>query len=97
MAAYIVLLNYTDQGVKTVKQVPARVAAGRKAATKMGCKLVSYHMTLGPYDSVAVVDGKDDESVAAYVLAIAGQGNVGSVTMRAFNETEIKSIVAKMP
>jgi uncharacterized protein with GYD domain len=97
MATYIGLLNFTEQGIKTVKQLPARLTAGRKAATKYGCKIVSYHMTFGPYDAVVVVDGKDEESVAAFVLATAGVGNIGSTTMRAFNETEIKSIVAKLP
>lgn len=97
MATYIGLLNYTDQGLKTMKQVPSRLAAARKAATKYGCKLVSYHLTMGPYDAVAVIEGKDDESVAALVLATAAQGNLGSITMRAFNETEIRRIIRKLP
>ena len=97
MATYIGLLSYTEQGLKNMKQVPARLASARKAATKYGCKLVSYHMTFGPYDAVAVIEGKDEESVAALVLATAGQGNIGSLTMRAFNEAEIKRIIAKLP
>lgn len=97
MATYIGLLKYTDQGIKSVKQGPARLAAARKAAVKMGCKLVSFHLTFGPYDAVAVIEAKDDESVAALVLATAGQGNISSLTMRAFNETEFKSILAKLP
>lgn len=97
MATYIGLLKYTDQGIKSMKQSPARLAAARKAAVKMGCKLVSFHLTFGPYDAVAVIEAKDDESVAALVLATAGQGNISSLTMRAFNETEFKSILAKLP
>jgi uncharacterized protein with GYD domain len=97
MATYIGLINYTEQGIKTVKTVPARLAAARKAAARFGCKIVSYHLTFGPYDSVVVIDGKDDESVAAFVLATAGVGNIGTTTMRAFNETEIRRIMRKLP
>jgi uncharacterized protein with GYD domain len=97
MATYIGLLKYTDQGIKDTKGVPARLAAARKAALKMGCKIVSYHLTFGPYDAVVVAEANDDESMAALTLATAMQGNVGTLTMRAFNETELKSIIAKLP
>jgi uncharacterized protein with GYD domain len=97
MATYIGLLKYTDQGIKAAKQAPARVEAARQAAPKFGCKIVSYHLTFGPYDAVVVIEGQDDESVAALVLATAMQGNIGTLTMRAFNETELKSIVSKLP
>ena len=97
MATYIGLLKYTDQGIKDMKGAPARLAAAREAATKMGCKIVSWHLTFGPYDAVVVVEASDDESMAAFTLATAMQGNVGTLTMRAFNETELKSIIAKLP
>jgi uncharacterized protein with GYD domain len=97
MATYIGLLKYTDQGIKDIKGAPSRLASAKRAATKMGCKLVSYHLTFGPYDAVTVVDAKDDESMAAFILATASLGNVGTLTMRAFTETELKSIVAKLP
>jgi uncharacterized protein with GYD domain len=97
MATYIGLLKYTDQGIKDTKGAPARIAAAREAAPKMGCKIVSYHLTFGPYDAVVVLEATDDESLAAFVLATAMQGNVGTLTMRAFNETELKSIVSKLP
>ena len=97
MATYIGLLKYTDQGIKDIKGGPARLAAARRAATKLGCKIVSFHLTFGPYDAVTVVDAKDDESMAAFTLATATQGNVGTLTMRAFNETEYKAIIARLP
>ena len=94
---HISLLTYTDQGIKNAKQAPKRIAA-RKAAPDFGCKLVSCHPDGSvPYDAVAVVEGKNDESVAAFSLAIAGQGNVGTMSMRAFTETELKRIVRKLP
>jgi uncharacterized protein with GYD domain len=97
MATYIGLLKYTDQGIKSIKQAPARLTAARRAATKMGCKLVSFHLTFGPYDAVTIVDAKDDATMAAFTLATGSLGNVSTLTMRAFNETELKGILAKLP
>ncbi len=97
MATYIGLIKYTDQGIKNIKQGPKRVAAARLAASKYGCKLVSFHLTFGPYDAVIVVEAKDEDAVAAFTLATGSLGNVGTLTMRAFNETEFKRIVAKLP
>jgi uncharacterized protein with GYD domain len=96
MATYIGLLKYTDQGIKNIKGAPSRLASAKRAAAKMGCKLVSFHLTFGPYDAVTVIEAKDDASMAAFTLATASQGNVGTLTMRAFNETEYKSIIARL-
>ena len=97
MVTYIGLLKYTDQGIKSSKQAPKRLAAARKAAPEFGCKLVNFYLTFGPYDAVAIVEGKNDEAVAAFVLATASQGNIGTLTMRAFTEAELKRIVRKLP
>jgi uncharacterized protein with GYD domain len=97
MATYIELLKYTDQGIKDIKGGPSRLASAKRAATKMGCKIISFHLTFGPYDAVTVVDAKDDESMAAFTLATGRLGNVSTLTMRAFNETEYKAIISKLP
>jgi uncharacterized protein with GYD domain len=97
MATYIGLLKYTDQGIKGIKGAPSRLASAKRAAAKMGCKIVSFHLTFGPYDAVTVVDAKDDESMAAFTLATGSLGNVSTLTMRAFNETEYKAIISKLP
>jgi uncharacterized protein with GYD domain len=97
MATYIALLKYTDQGIKDIKGGPSRLASAKRAATKMGCKFVSFHLTFGPYDAITVVDAKDDEAMAAFTLATGSLGNVSTLTMRAFNETEYKAIVSKLP
>ncbi|MFO1311600.1 MAG: GYD domain-containing protein [Burkholderiales bacterium] len=41
MATYVVLANFTDQGVRNVKDSPYRLAAFRAMAGKMGVKMTS--------------------------------------------------------
>ena len=97
MATYITLINLTEQGVKTIKDLPARLAAGRKAMEANGGKLLQYYLTLGAQDAVVITELPDDETAASVVLQQAGLGNLRTTTMRAFTEAEIPGVLSKMP
>ena len=97
MATYITFINFTEQGIKTIKDLPARIAAGRQAFEANGGKLLNYYLTLGPQDAVVVYEFPDDETTASMALAQAGIGNLRTTTMRAFTEAEIPGILSKMP
>ena len=97
MATYITLINLTEQGVKTIKDLPARIAAGRQAMEANGGKLLQYYLTLGAQDAVVITELPDDETAASVALQQAGLGNLRTTTMRAFTEAEIPGILSKMP
>jgi uncharacterized protein with GYD domain len=97
MASYVLLMKLTEQGVRAVKEAPARIAAGTKGWEAMGGKTLSFHATMGPYDYVAVVDAPSDEVAAAYALTLASQGHVTTLSMKAFTVEQLGAIVAKMP
>ena len=97
MATYITLINLTEQGVKTIKDLPARLAAGRQAMEANGGKLLQYYLTLGAQDAVVITELPDDETAASVALQQAGLGNLRTTTMRAFTEAEIPGIPSKMP
>ena len=97
MPQYISLINYTEQGLKDMKNIPDRVAAARQAMQAAGGKLLSYHLTLGQYDGVVISEFPDDESATSLVLAIAAQGNIRTTTLKAFTEEEATRIVRNIP
>jgi len=97
MPQYISLINYTEQGVKDMKNITNRVAAARQAMQSAGGKLLSFHLTLGQYDAVVISEFPDDESATSMVLAIAAQGNLRTTTMRAFTEEEASRLVQNIP
>ena len=97
MATYITLINLTEQGVKTIKDLPARLAAGRQAMEANGGKLLQYYLTAGAQDAVVITELPDDETAASVALQQAGLGNLRTTTMRAFTEAEIPGILSKMP
>ena len=97
MATYITLINLTEQGVKTIKDLPVRLAAGRQAMEANGGKLLQYYLTLGAQDAVVITELPDDETAASVALQQAGLGNLRTTTMRAFTEAEIPGVLSKMP
>ena len=97
MATYITLINLTERGVKTIKDLTARLAAGRQAMEANGSKLLQYYLTLGAQDAVVITELPDDETAASVALQQAGLGNLRTTTMRAFTEAEIPGILSKMP
>ena len=97
MPTYISLVNYTDQGIQNIKNAPKRIRDFRKLIASMGGKLKSVHLTMGSYDLVVISEAPDDETITKATLTVAGQGNIRTTTMRAFDEAEMKKIVSSLP
>ncbi len=93
MATYILLVNWTDQGVRSVKDTVKRAKAFREVAQGMGATVGTVKWTLGAYDLVISVDCPDDETITRLGLALGVQGNVRTSTLRAFGEDEMERIV----
>lgn len=97
MPTYITLYNWTEQGIKSVKDAPARIKAVSKSAEAAGGKVLGVYLTMGKYDLVAISEAPDDETVAAALLAQGMMGNVRSTTLRAFTIDQFAAIVKKLP
>ena len=96
MAKYVSLLQFTDQGIRNVKDSIKRATAATAEAEKMGVKVTDAFWTMGAYDVVLLLDAPDDETISAFSLKIGSLGNVKSQTMRAFRREEMESILAKI-
>jgi uncharacterized protein with GYD domain len=96
MATYIVLANFTEQGIRNVKDSPQRADAFKEMAKKTGATVKDVFWTLGQYDAVAIVEAPDDVSATALGLSVAKLGNVRTQTLRAFSAAEMKNILGKV-
>jgi uncharacterized protein with GYD domain len=96
VATYVQLINFTEQGVKNIKESPARAAAFRKQVEGAGGKVREIYWTLGKYDGVLIFDAPDDETAAALMLSLAGKGNAKTHTLRAFDEKEFSAVLKKV-
>ena len=96
MAKYISLIQFTDQGIRNIKDTIKRGDAAVAEAEKLGVKITDKFWTMGAYDVVVLFDAPDDETISAFTLKIGSLGNVKSHTMRAFGQKEMESILAKI-
>jgi uncharacterized protein with GYD domain len=97
MPTYVVLMKLTDQGVKDIKNAPARIEAGIKAWEALGGKLIGFYSVMGEYDYVAVGEGPSDEVATTFALGLGSLGNVRTTTLRAYTAEEFAAIVKKLP
>jgi uncharacterized protein with GYD domain len=96
MPTYVTLIKWTDQGVRNAKDSIQRAGAFRSDLERRGGKLLSIYWTQGKYDIVTTIDAPDDQTAMAALLAVGGLGNVRTETLRAFNETEMQSVIQKL-
>ncbi len=96
MATYISLLNFTDQGIRNVKDAPQRFQMFKLMAEKLGVTVKSVYYTIGYYDIVLVLEGTD-EAVTTALLKVSSVGNVRTHTLRGFSVDEMQKRVSAMP
>ena len=96
MPRYVVLVNWTDQGIRNVKQTIERTDHGGEIAKKHGLKLEQAYWTVGAHDMVVIFEAPDDEAVSAHLLEISTLGNVRTTTLRAYDEEEMSGILRRL-
>ncbi len=96
MARYVVLFDWTDQGIRNAKDTVQRVNQARAAWEPRGVRIESIYWTLGDHDIVAVLDAPDDATLAASLLELAGAGNLRTKTLRAFDEGEMQAVLGQV-
>ncbi|WP_322014881.1 GYD domain-containing protein [Paraburkholderia sp. J12] len=97
MATYVVLSQFTDQGIRSIKNSPQRAGQVAEQAKSFGCEMKEIYWTLGQYDIVSIVEAPNDESLTAFGLALGAAGNIRTQTLRAFNKTDFAAIIGKLP
>jgi uncharacterized protein with GYD domain len=90
------LAQWTDQGMRQVKDSPKRVDAAKQALKEMGGEFKAFFMTMGDYDLAAIYEAPDDAVAARFTLMLGMLGNVRSTTLKAFPEAAYREIVASL-
>ena len=96
MATYVVLINWTELGIKNVRESPGRLDAAKKLLAGMGGRFEHFYMTMGDSDMVAICDIPDDDTAARFALQLGMQGSVRTRTMKAFSEEAYRKIVDRL-
>jgi len=96
MATYIVLGQFTDQGIKNVADTAKRAEALKEMARKAGAAIKEAYWTIGQYDIATIVEAPDDATLTALLLSVGKLGNVRTQTLRAFSASEIQGILGRV-
>ena len=96
MTTYIMLANWTDQGIQHVKDSPRRLDLAKKALKDMDGEFKSFFLTMGDYDIVAVYEARDDAVAARFNLQLGMLGNIRTHTLKAFPETAYREIIKSL-
>ena len=96
MATYVMLANFTEQGIRNVKESVKRAEAFKETAKAAGVTVKDLYWTLGQYDIVATAEAKDEMAITALGLTLAKAGNVRTQTLRAFDAKEMTAILGKV-
>ena len=95
MPHYIVLGNYTGQGIQNIKGSVKRDEDARRIIERAGGKAQLYY-TMGEYDFVVVMEMPSDESLLKFLLEIGQAGNVRTKTLKAWSEPEAHKVMSKL-
>jgi len=96
MPHYIVLGNYTEQGIRNVKASVKRDEEARRMIEQAGGKVQLYY-TLGEYDFVAILEMPSDENLLKFLLQVGTAGNVRTKTLKAWSESEAHRVMSQLP
>lgn len=97
MATYIVLGNYTDQGMRKLKQLAQLRQAGEQWAAAHGGRIISDYTTFGPYDFILTVELPSDEVALEGAFTFGSMGDLRTQTLRAFSAVEAEAVAQRIP
>jgi uncharacterized protein with GYD domain len=96
VATYIMLANWTDQGIKSAKESPRRLDAAKQVLKDLGGEFKSFYLTMGDYDIIAVLEAPDDATVAKFIPQTGMLGNIRTRTLKAFPEDAYRQLLSSM-
>jgi len=96
MPTYLSLINWTEQGIKNVKDSPKRLDAIKKSLKKIGGDVKAFYMLQGAHDAALIMEAPNDEALAKLLLKVGAAGNVRTTTMKAYPEAEYRKILAEL-
>jgi uncharacterized protein with GYD domain len=93
VSTYVMLVKWTDQGMRQVRDSPKRLDAAKNALKEMGGEFKAVYMTMGEYDLIGIYEAPDDAIAARFTLILGMLGNVRTTTLKAFPERAYREII----
>ena len=96
MPTFIIMMNWTEQGIRNVKDAPKRAAAAKETAKKLGVEIKQTYLTNGRFDLVSIVESPSGDNIAKFCMQIGALGNVRTSTVRAWSQDEYMKLISEL-
>ena len=96
MPTFIIMMNWTEQGIRNVKDAPKRAAAAKEMAKKVGVEIKQTYLTNGQFDLVSIVESASGDNVAKFCMQVGALGNVRTSTVRAWSQDEYMKLISEL-
>jgi uncharacterized protein with GYD domain len=75
MAIFILLARLTPEGVRTVRNNPARIREVNREVERLGVTVHQQWATLGEFDFLSIVEAPDELAMARMSLELGSRGS----------------------
>ena len=97
MPTFMCSLNWTDQGIRSIKDAPKRAKAAQDLAKKVGVEIKQVYLTSGDSDLLVIIDTPNGDNAAKFALALGSKGSVRTRTARIWPQSEFHKLVSELP
>ncbi|OAF15489.1 GYD family protein [Bradyrhizobium centrolobii] len=97
MATFILTIDWTDQGIRNVRDAPKRSEAAKALAKKVGVEIKDIYLVSGAHDILVVAEAPLGDHITKFALALGSLGNVRTSTSRAWTEAEWTKLISELP
>jgi uncharacterized protein with GYD domain len=95
MPTYVLISQLTGDGAETLRKTPDRVLEVNKEVEKMGAKILSQYVLLGPYDFITILEAPDLDTVCRISIEMSSRGSVKIQTLPAIPTERFVSALKK--
>ncbi len=96
MPTYVGLINWTDQGIRNVRDTLQRADRAEQLGQKYGVRMEHLYWTVVPYDLVGIIEAPDEEAASAFALELGASGSVRTNILRAYAREEMSGIIERL-
>ncbi len=97
MPTFMLSLNWTEQGIRNIKDAQKRAKAAHELAKKVHVEIKQFYLTTGDSDLIALLETSSGDNVAKFALALSSLGNVRTRTARVWPEAEYLKLISELP
>ena len=97
MPVFVILGNYTEQGIRNIKNLSALRQAAESWTADRGGRVLGNYTTFGPYDFIFIAELPSPEVALEGAFTFGSQGDVRTQTLLAMPTTDAEAIAQRLP